>query len=170
MDTTFSKNQSPKSPNPSSFPSSLFSPKLATTPKMKKWTPDEDALLEKYQKRFGNKWNKIAALLPNRTPSQCSQRFRRKFKPEKIRTPWTEEEDSKVKDLVKKNGKNWQMISDLMKTRTAKQIRDRFTNILDRNINKVPFTAEEDQLLMKYYKVGLYSIFNSTLFEFSLKN
>jgi len=153
MNTIFSNPISPKPSKAHHFPSPSL-PKPPSNPhQMKKWSSHEDFLLEKYQKRYGNKWNKIANLIPNRTSSQCSQRYRRKFKPGKIRTPWTEEEDLMVMDLVKKNGKNWQKISCEMKKRTAKQIRERYMNILDRNINKFKWSEEEDNLLIKYYNL-----------------
>lgn len=120
--------------------------------KMKKWTIEEDSLLEKYQKRFGNKWNKIASLIPHRTASQCSQRFRRKFKPDRVHKPWSESEDQTLRALVRKLGKNWQTISCIMKTRTAKQIRERFINILDSNVSKFKWTEKEDLTLEKAYR------------------
>lgn len=121
--------------------------------RMKKWTSKEDQLLEKYQKRFGSKWTRISSLIPSRTPSQCAQRFRRKFKPKKTRKPWSPSEDEHVKELVKTHGKNWQKISCIMKNRSGKQIRDRFSNCLDENIKKESWTAEEDNLLLHYYRI-----------------
>ncbi len=145
--------QIPNDPTPQSPIKHPNKTPLSSSPKMRKWTSFEDSLLEKLQKKLGNKWLRIANLIPNRTSSQCSQRFRRKFKPKKCRKPWTCEEDSIVKELVKKNGRNWQKISGLMSfSRSAKQIRERFSNVLDKNIRKSQWTEEEDQLLMGLFR------------------
>ena len=39
-----------------------------------------------------------------------------------------------------------------MPYRTGKQIRDRFLNVLDNNLNREKFTFEEDQKIIKLYK------------------
>lgn len=132
----------------------LFSPSSPAKPlpKLKKWTQKEDNLLEKCHKRFGNKWKTIANFMKTRTASQCSQRFRRKFKPQKTRKPWTSPEDEQVRSLVRIHGKNWQKISCLMKNRSGKQIRDRFLNYLEENVRKDPWTAEEDRILLENYQ------------------
>ena len=38
-----------------------------------------------------------------------------------------------------------------MKSRNGKQVRDRYINVLDPNINKDSFTESEDQSIIKYY-------------------
>lgn len=52
------------------------------------WTPEEDALLLKFQKGVGNKWSCIADMLPGRTAVSVKNRFkflvRRQTKKEKI--------------------------------------------------------------------------------------
>ena len=61
-----------------------------------------------------------------------------------------------MKDLVDKHGKNWQKISCLMKNqfkRSGKQIRDRYTNVLDKTVKKLSWSEEEDQVLLKNFKI-----------------
>ena len=41
-----------------------------------------------------------------------------------------------------------------MPYRTGKQIRDRFLNVLDNNLNREKFIFEEDQKIIKLYKSG----------------
>lgn len=63
---------------------------------------------------------------------------------------FTSEEDSLLKELVRTHGMNqWHNISSHMTNRTARQCRDRWKNYLDPNLNKAPWTQEEDHLLMK---------------------
>jgi len=58
----------------------------------------------------------------------------------------------KILELVQKYGKAWSKISFEIGTRNGKQIRDRFTNVLDPEIKKGRFTEEEDRLLIKLFK------------------
>lgn len=150
METLQNLSENPTTPQK---PPLISPPTLSKSfPKLKKWTQKEDNLLEKCHKRLGNKWKTIANFLKTRTASQCSQRFRRKFKPQKTRKPWTASEDEQVRNMVRIHGKNWQKISCLIKNRSGKQIRDRYTNYLDENVKKEPWTKEEDQILLENYR------------------
>jgi myb proto-oncogene protein len=53
--------------------------------------------------------------------------------------------------LVKKVGKNWKLLSEIIGTKTGKQIRERFINKLDPKIKNEDWTDEEDKLILKYY-------------------
>lgn len=46
---------------------------------------------------------------------------------------------------------NWSDIANGLPNRTGKQCRDHFTNQLDPNINKDPWTEKEDKLLLNLY-------------------
>eukprot|EP01017_Pseudomicrothorax_dubius_P016981 TRINITY_DN1923_c0_g1_i2.p1 TRINITY_DN1923_c0_g1~~TRINITY_DN1923_c0_g1_i2.p1 ORF type:complete len:427 (-),score=62.05 TRINITY_DN1923_c0_g1_i2:38-1318(-) len=119
------------------------------------WDPEEDHILIRAYKEFqGRNWKKIAQLLPGRTASQCSQRWRR-LQSRKIRRPWTDEEDEKVIEFVNKYGRNWSLISQQLYNRSGKQIRERFLNKLNPKINRMKWTEEEDELILKlYYEIG----------------
>lgn len=128
---------------------------------IKVWTEDEDDLLKTFYHKYGpNNWNEIAKHLTGRNASQCSQRWRRRYKPEKIRKNWTLEEDNLLIELVTKYGQNWQLIANQMRssnnsTRTGKQVRERFLNKLDPKISKNAFTEEEDRIILEeYQKIG----------------
>ena len=116
------------------------------------WTKEEDELLLKKGKEYQYKnWKLISSFLPGHSPIQCSARYRR------IQTGikkgnWKKEEDEKLLKLYKKYGKNWAKISKEMRSRTGKQIRDRFLNSLDEKINKRKFTQKEDEEIIELYK------------------
>ena len=81
------------------------------------------------------------------------------FMPKKKLHPkvkFTAEDDKKLKDLVEQYGTtDWNLISQKMETRNARQCRERWENYLSSNVNRSPFTPEEDLLLMqKYQELG----------------
>ena len=117
------------------------------------WTEEEDKILKEKAAEFNFKnWNSIANFIPGRTSIQCSARYRR-IRPGLIKGAWDKEEDNKLLSLYEKYGKNWAAISKEMPHRTGKQIRDRFLNSLDSKFERGKFTEEEDQAIIKYYKI-----------------
>jgi myb proto-oncogene protein len=64
---------------------------------------------------------------------------------------WNSEEDKLLQKLVEKYGNRWNVISNEMKNRSGKQIRDRYINILISNTSK--FTIDEDILLLDLHKI-----------------
>jgi len=62
---------------------------------------------------------------------------------------FTEKEDELLKELVSKNGLyNWEKVAEEMKTRNARQCKERYLYYLDPTINNEPFTFDEDLLLL----------------------
>ena len=117
------------------------------------WTEEEDKILKEKAEEFNYKnWNSIANFIPGRTSIQCSARYRR-IRPGLIKGAWDKEEDNKLLSLYEKYGKNWAAISKEMPHRTGKQISDRFLNSLDSKFERGKFTEEEDQTIIKYYKI-----------------
>ena len=120
--------------------------------KKTKWTKEEDEiLLKKANEYHFKKWKEVASFLPGHSSIQCSARFRR-IKKGIIKGNWKKEEDDKLLELYKKYGKNWSKISKEMKTRTGKQIRDRFLNSLDERVIKRKFNNDEDEEILNLYK------------------
>ena len=67
--------------------------------------------------------------------------------------PWSEQEDQLLKKWVKMNGPyNWTKCSDFIKGRSGKQCREHWNNSLDPQLTKGQWTAEEDLLIMVFYK------------------
>lgn len=56
-------------------------------------------------------------------------------------------------DLVERHGKKWHLISKEVSFRTSIQVRERYLNHLDPQINKDPWTTEEDKKLWHLYLV-----------------
>ena len=136
----------PISNNPSNLP-------LEEEQKPMYWSQNEDKILIEKAKEYNFKnWASVASFIPGRTAIQCSARYKR-IQPGLIKGAWTKEEDELLIDLYNKLGKNWSSISKQMPQRTGKQIRDRFLNTLDNNLDRGKFRQEEDELIIKWYKV-----------------
>lgn len=76
------------------------------------------------------------------------------IRPTQIRRKlFTKEEDAILIDGVKKFGEDWKSISSLLENRTEKQCKDRFNSYLKPDINYLPWTSEEDELLVYLYRL-----------------
>lgn len=116
------------------------------------WTKEEDKiLLETAKENEFKNWKKISERLEGRTAIQCSARYKR-IRPGIIKGAWSQEEDEKLKNFIKRFGKNWSLISKYMPTRSGKQIRDRYLNTLDPTLLREKFSQEEDNKIIELYK------------------
>lgn len=116
-----------------------------------KWTAAEDELLKNAVSDYGGRnWKKISECLDGRTDVQCLHRWQKVLRPGLIKGPWTKEEDDKVVELVAKFGvKSWSHIARELKGRLGKQCRERWYNHLSPDINKAPWTLEEDTIIVE---------------------
>ncbi len=107
-------------------------------------------------------WSKVAEAVGNgRTNVQCLQRYNKLSRdpdkhghPEAIalcmKGPWTEEEDKKVIELVKRHGaRKWSQIAAELPGRIGKQCRERWHNHLNPRICKTPWTENEDRIILE---------------------
>lgn len=118
------------------------------------WTNTEDERLLEYCANVNENqfhWKDIAFHFHNKTPLQCFSRYNR-IKPGLLRGKWSKKDDIDIINLVNKYGKNWSLIAKIFTKRNGKQIRDRYMNVLDPQINKSKFTQYEDNLLIELYK------------------
>jgi myb proto-oncogene protein len=98
-----------------------------------KWTSDEDAKLKNaIQMHDGKNWYAIAALVPDRTKTQCFSRWHNALDPSigwtsARKGKWTSDEDAELKSAVQMHdGKNWDAIARLVQGRTIIQCRNRW--------------------------------------------
>ncbi|XP_051123653.1 uncharacterized protein LOC127246373 [Andrographis paniculata] len=75
---------------------------------------------------------------------------------ERIKGPWSAEEDNILTRLVEKYGaRNWSLISKYIRGRSGKSCRLRWCNQLSPNVEHRPFSAAEDQtILAAHQKYG----------------
>ena len=118
--------------------------KLTTTPKCT-WSPKEDLALLNLIKEYDDnriKWTEISKSI-NKTAKQCYSRYRQ-INPSFTKGIWTKSEEKLLSELVEKHGKKWALIAKIFKTRSGKQIRHHYLNILDTSNKKKGFTTEDD--------------------------
>ena len=67
-----------------------------------------------------------------------------------MRRFWSEEEDRILRKFVQIHGKQWNLIAPKLPRRTPTQIAARWEKCLNPELIKGPFTAEEDQIILKF--------------------
>jgi hypothetical protein len=129
--------------------------KIEKVKKINKWSLEDDQKLRDILKNNIVKklnWKNIASNFSNKNFTQCYNRFNR-IKKTSYKGKWKEEEDADLLKYYKKYGPNWNLLEKLMgNTRTPKQIRDRYMNTLDPNLNKRGFNEEEEICLLNIFK------------------
>lgn len=135
-------------------------------------------------KKFRNPrdWEPVAKELGRkRTAKECHERWIRYLKPGVRKGQWTDQEDAIVMEAVTNSKEQpftrWSDLAQRLPGRVGKQIRDRWVNHLNPNINHLPFSREDDLLLWEgHKKLGkrwveiATSFFQSTRSENHIKN
>lgn len=123
--------------------------KIFEVTKIKKWGQKEDEILiTKTKNRKRKNWVKILPLLKGKTISDCVARYKNIcFNHGK----WSKEEDETLLKFHSLLGDNWAVISNLMKVRNWKQIRDRYLNNLNPKVIQDTFSEKEDLKIFELY-------------------
>jgi len=61
--------------------------------------------------------------MADRNYNQCLHRYRRLSQLGRSQKIWSSEEDETILKLIKKHGKNWKLLSEMLGTKNGKQIR-----------------------------------------------
>jgi hypothetical protein len=94
-----------------------------------KFTPEEDEELKAYYSQCGPDWKMIAALMKNRTPRQCRDRWKNYLSPNVNTRPWTPEEDALLFEKFKEYGRQWATIAKFFNQRTDIHIKNHWVTI-----------------------------------------
>ena len=101
----------------------------------------------------GKNWKQVSACLDSKTEVQCLHRWTKVLNPNVTKGPWTSEEDQRVIELVKIHGaKKWSVIANCLPGRIGKQCRERWHNHLNPDINKHPWSYEEDKIILEHHQ------------------
>ena len=112
---------------------------------------------EKNEKEINNilniNWNKISEKFGNKNARQCQTRWQNILDPNRVKGPWTKEEDLKLIELVKKFGpEKWSNISTYLPGRLGKQCRERWYNHLNPEVRKTGWSKEEEWALFLLHR------------------
>eukprot|EP00245_Coleochaete_scutata_P007318 TRINITY_DN22526_c0_g1_i1.p1 TRINITY_DN22526_c0_g1~~TRINITY_DN22526_c0_g1_i1.p1 ORF type:complete len:368 (+),score=38.91 TRINITY_DN22526_c0_g1_i1:32-1105(+) len=70
-----------------------------------------------------------------------------------VKGPWSKEEDDKLRKLIEHHGaRNWTIIADGLNGRSGKSCRLRWCNQLNPEVNKQPFTEDEDKEIIRAHE------------------
>jgi hypothetical protein len=107
-----------------------------TNGKKGRWTPKEDAKLIEAVGKLGKNFRAVATLIPGRTNERCRDRwdtyYDTKSRHGAVKGPWSQEEDAKLIEAVRKLGKYWVPVAELVYTRTNTQCRQRWLGYLEK--------------------------------------
>ena len=88
--------------------------------------------------------------MPNKSEIKCHTRWL-ELTNKTVTGAWTEQEDTKLRNLVNQFGQNWRKIAVSFPGRLKQQCRDRWFNILNPNICKTEWTDNEDAQIVKLH-------------------
>lgn len=120
-----------------------------------RWSQEEDELLTSLVdgKNDTINWSSYVSHFQGRTPQQLMERWTKVLNPNLVKGSWTRDEDEKIIHYVMTNGtKSWTKLATILPGRIGKQCRERWQNHLDPNLNKGPWTPEEDKLLIELHE------------------
>lgn len=123
------------------------------------WSKADDNRLQDILKKFKNPkdWDAIAKEFGGgRTAKECNERWVRYLKPGVRKGQWQDHEDAIVIEAVttckEQPFTRWSDLAQKLPGRVGKQIRDRWVNHLNPNINHMPFSKEDDMKLWEGHK------------------
>ena len=122
--------------------------------KCQKWSTEEDALLATLVNGHEKiNWNDLSKHFPGKSSQQILERWTKVLDPTLMKGSWTRQEDETIINYVKQHGtKSWTKLAELLPGRIGKQCRERWINHLDPDINRGPWTLEEDNKIIELHK------------------
>ncbi|RWV83787.1 hypothetical protein GW17_00054562, partial [Ensete ventricosum] len=95
---------------------------------------------------ISSRWEFRDSMAATTGRSRCKEATR-------IKGPWSPEEDASLQRLVQRHGpRNWSLISRSIPGRSGKSCRLRWCNQLSPQVEHRPFTAEEDEIIIRAHR------------------
>lgn len=123
------------------------------------WSKEDDVRLTEIMKKYKNPrdWEPIAKEHGcGKSAKECHERWIRYLKPGVRKGQWSDQEDAIVIEAVTTSAEQpftrWSDLAQRLPGRVGKQIRDRWVNHLNPNINHLPFSRDDDLLLWDGHK------------------
>jgi hypothetical protein len=116
----------------------------------KKWTGEEDALLEKTVAEVGlDNWRNVAMRIPDRTGKQCRERWVGHMTPAISHQDWSPEEDVILVQQQAQFGNHWTKIKQFLPGRSNVAVKNRWSWLCRRD---VPNHCGEFQEIVKLHE------------------
>lgn len=101
----------------------------------KKWTEEEDRILQFAVAKYGQKWSFITGLLPNRNGKQCRERWTNYFAPGLNKeASWNSDEDLILMRKQSEIGNKWSIIAKFLPGRSVTSVKNRWSWLSRRGI------------------------------------
>jgi hypothetical protein len=101
----------------------------------RRFTSNEDQALRTLVCMYGlNRWDTIAAFLPERTSRQCRERYEYYLAPNVYNSPWTHLEDELLETKVAEYGTKWVSLTRFFPGRTGNRLKNRWYKVLSKRI------------------------------------
>jgi hypothetical protein len=98
-------------------------------------------------------WEDCVAFVPGKSVQQVAERWEKVLNPNLVKGSWTREEDEAIIEYVRVNGtKQWTKLAAILPGRIGKQCRERWRNHLDPDVNRTPWSEEEDRILIELHE------------------
>jgi hypothetical protein len=99
---------------------------LAPNANKSPWSEEDYALLKELRENGNKNWSEIASMMPGRTVQQCRYRYINYLASKVNKSQWTEEDDTLLKEFVKKNGQLWRDAAEFLPGKTGIDSRNRY--------------------------------------------
>ena len=121
----------------------------------RKWTAEEDAILQNWVSEKGPKhWSVCSNLFSGRSATQCRERWKNSLDPTIKKGDWSEHEDLKLFLSIQKHLFSWKRVSLELEGRTRISCRNRFYNSI-KNISHNGFDGIFEDLIL-HHKISNY--------------
>ncbi|KAK3941966.1 hypothetical protein QBC46DRAFT_381393 [Diplogelasinospora grovesii] len=124
------------------------------------WTSQEDQLLadavaQETPPHGHVNWHRVSDRLPGRNNKQCRKRWHYSIAHTVRKGTWTPDEDARLRVAVDVHGTRWSKIAEVVGSRNGDQCWKRWYDCVNPDIDKSPWTLEEDvQLLAAVAELG----------------
>ncbi|OJJ86668.1 uncharacterized protein ASPGLDRAFT_23832 [Aspergillus glaucus CBS 516.65] len=92
-------------------------------------------------------WLSIAEHLPGRNNKECRKHWHQKFATNTNYGSWTDKEDERLHMAIGQHGTKWALVAQAVGTRSSEQCSKRWNDVLNPDLNRSPWTDEDDNLL-----------------------
>ncbi|EAX97610.1 Myb-like DNA-binding domain containing protein [Trichomonas vaginalis G3] len=115
-----------------------------------KFTPSEDQKLRMLVSVLGpSNWKKVSEYMVSRNARQCRDRYKNYLSPNLNSSPWSQEDDAKLLQLVDFYGRKWSLIAKEFNGRTDINIKSRYALLMrqeERDKQKKMFLSSEPEI------------------------